>query len=82
MQNAHNSEDVQKKSIASKLTPYFSAARNIPDAQSALNSGSQESKKYSNSFIIPRTLFPLTRAKLSSIARLGQETENQYSIFS
>lgn len=50
--------------------PYFSAARKIPDAQSALKSGSQESRKYRSSFIMPRMLLPLTRAKLSSIARL------------
>lgn len=63
--------------IHNKAQPYFSAARKTPDAQSALNSGSHESRKYSSSFIIPRMLFPLTRAKLSSIARLRRRTEGQ-----
>ncbi|TRY97155.1 hypothetical protein DNTS_009641, partial [Danionella cerebrum] len=59
---------IEFKAESQKRLPYFSAARKIPDAQSALNSGSQESKKYSSSFIMPRMLLPLTRAKLSSIA--------------
>lgn len=44
------SEDAFKSSkyllsIKVKIRSYFSAARKIPDAQSALNSGSHESRK-------------------------------------
>lgn len=70
------SHNFLKKPITTNTAPYFSAARKIPDAQSALNSGSQESRKYRSSFIMPRMLLPLTRAKLSSIARLRKDIED------
>ena len=49
---------------------YFSVACTIFEQQSDLNSGSQFSRKESSSFIMPRMLLVLTRAKDNSIARL------------
>lgn len=50
--------------------PYLAAAMTMLEQQSDLNSGSQVSKKNNSSFIMPRTLLWLIRAKESSMARL------------
>ena len=55
---------------------HFSAAVTILEQQSALNSGSQVSKKCKSSFIIPRMLLLFTRANDSSIARLKAIGQN------
>lgn len=50
--------------------PYLAAAITMLEQQSALNSGSQVSRKCNSSFIMPRILLELIRANDSSMARL------------